>query len=135
MSKVIDSMKNGFLPRWDQGYSALIEDLEERGLLANTLVVAWGEFGRTPKINKDNGRDHYPGVFSAALAGGPVQGGRVVGSSDRKGAFPLDNPKSPQDVLATIYAHLGVDTRKHYKDHSGRPIQTLPFGKPISELS
>lgn len=131
----VDSMKNGFLPRWDQCYSALIEDLDQRGLLESTLVVAWGEFGRTPRVNKDNGRDHYPNVFSAAIAGGPVKGGRVVGSSDSKGAFPLDNPKDPQDVLATIYQHLGIDTEKHYLDRSGRPIITLPFGKPIDELS
>jgi hypothetical protein len=130
-----DSMRNGFLPRWDQCYSALIEDLDQRGLLETTLVVAWGEFGRTPRVNKDSGRDHYPNVFSAAIAGGPVKGGRVVGSSDAKGAFPLDNPKDPQDVLATIYRHLGVDTEKHYLDHSGRPIITLPFGEPIAELS
>ena len=131
----MDSMKNGFLPRWDQSYSALIEDLDQRGLLKTTLVVAWGEFGRTPKVNKDNGRDHYPHVFSAALAGGPVQGGRVVGASDAKGAFPRNNPKTPQDVLATIYAHLGIDTEKHYLDHAGRPVATLPFGKTLDELS
>ena len=131
----MDSMRNGFLPRWDQCYSALIEDLDQRGLLETTLVVAWGEFGRTPRVNKDNGRDHYPNVFSAALAGGPVQGGRVVGSSDAKGAFPKDNPKTPQDVLATIYRHLGVDTQRNYLDHSGRPHPTLPFGVPIDELS
>ena len=130
----VDSMKNGFLPRWDQSFSALIEDMHQRGLLETTMVVAWGEFGRTPKLNKTNGRDHYPNVFSAAVAGGPVQGGRVVGSSDSKGAYPLENPKSPQDVLATIYRHLGIDTHRHYLDHSGRPIITLPFGKPIEEL-
>mgnify|MGYP001967204714 CR=1 FL=1 len=130
----IDSMKNGFLPRWDQSFSALIEDMDERGLLETTMVVAWGEFGRTPKLNNRNGRDHYPNVFSAAVAGGPVQGGRVVGSSDSKGAYPLNNPKSPQDVLATMYRHLGIDPNKHYLDHSGRPIATLPFGKPIEEL-
>jgi uncharacterized protein (DUF1501 family) len=130
----VDSMQNGFLPRWDQCYSALIEDLDQRGLLETTMVVAWGEFGRTPKVNKDAGRDHYPNVFSAALAGGRVQGGRVVGSSDDKGAFPQDHPKSPQDVLATIYDHLGVDYEIHYLDHSGRPIRTLPFGTPIKEL-
>ena len=130
----VDSMKNGFLPRWDQSFSALIEDMHERGLLETTMVVAWGEFGRTPKLNNRNGRDHYPNVFSAAVAGGPVQGGRVVGSSDSKGAYPLNNPKSPQDVLATMYRHLGIDPNKHYLDHSGRPIATLPFGKPIEEL-
>jgi hypothetical protein len=131
----VDSMKNGFLPRWDLCYSALIEDLDQRGLLDTTMVIAWGEFGRTPRVNKTNGRDHYPNVFSAALAGGPIKGGRVVGSSDSKGAFPLDNPKSPQDVLATMYQHLGVDTERHYLDHGGRPIITLPFGKPIEELA
>ncbi|HCK52353.1 MAG TPA: DUF1501 domain-containing protein, partial [Planctomycetaceae bacterium] len=130
----VDSMKNGFLPRWDQSFSALIEDMHDRGLLETTMVVAWGEFGRTPKLNATNGRDHYPNVFSAVVAGGPVQGGRVVGSSDSKGAYPLNNPKSPQDVLATVYRHLGIDPHKHYLDHSGRPIATLPFGKPIEEL-
>ncbi|MEZ5944690.1 MAG: DUF1501 domain-containing protein [Planctomycetaceae bacterium] len=129
-----DSMQNGFLPRWDQCYSALIEDLDQRGLLETTMVIAWGEFGRSPRVNKDNGRDHYPNVFSAALAGGPVQGGRIVGSSDPKGAFPLENPKHPQDVLATMYRHLGVDTDVHYENSAGRPIKVLPFGEPLSEL-
>ncbi|MFP6767530.1 MAG: DUF1501 domain-containing protein [Planctomycetaceae bacterium] len=130
----VDSMKNGFLPRWDQCFSALIEDMHQRGLLATTMVVAWGEIGRTPRMNKTSGRDHYPNVFSAAVAGGPVQGGRVVGSSDSKGAYPLANPKTPQDVLATIYRHLGIDPHRHFQDHAGRPIPTLPFGKPIDEL-
>jgi uncharacterized protein (DUF1501 family) len=127
-------MRNGFLPRWDQAYSALIEDLHERGLLESTMVVAWGEFGRTPKMNEKNGRDHWPGVFSAALAGGGIQGGRVVGESDDKGAYPKDNAKDPQDVLATLYRHLGVDTHAEYLDHTGRPRPVLPFGKPIQEL-
>lgn len=133
--KGFDSLRRGFLPRWDQAYTALIQDLEQRGLLQNTLVVAWGEFGRTPRVNNDAGRDHYPNVFSAALAGGPVQGGRVVGSSDSKGAFPKDNPKTPQDVLATIYRHLGVDTHRSYVNNAGRPIPVLPSGQPILELS
>jgi hypothetical protein len=85
-------------------------------------------------VNNDAGRDHDPNVFSAALAGGKVQGGRVVGSSDSKGAFPKDNPKSPQDVLATIYDHLGVDPQKHYFNPAGRPIPVLPHGTPITEL-
>ena len=130
-----DSLRRGFLPRFDKAYSALMEDLHQRGLLESTLVVAWGEFGRTPRVNKDAGRDHYPNVFSAALAGGPVQGGRVVGSSDSKGAFPLDNPKSPLDVLATIYSHLGVDTQTHYLNNAGRPIPVLPGGESIHELA
>lgn len=130
-----DSMQNGFLPRWDQCYSALIEDLQQRGLLESTMVIAWGEFGRTPKVNANRGRDHYPNVFSAALAGGPVKGGRVVGSSDSKGAFPLKKPKHPQDVLATMYRHLAMDVEKAYVNKSGRPITVLPFGTPIGELS
>jgi len=133
--KGFESLKQGFLPRWDRAYTALIEDLELRGLLESTLVVAWGEFGRTPKVNKDAGRDHYPNVFSAALAGGPVKGGRVVGESDEKGAFPKACPKSPQDVLATMYRHLGVDIEAQYLDNAGRPHPVLPSGKPIEELS
>jgi uncharacterized protein (DUF1501 family) len=130
----IESMTQGFLPRWDQAYSALIEDLDERGLLASTMVLAWGEFGRTPKLNDKNGRDHWPGVFSAAMAGGGIQGGRVVGASDDKGAYPKDNPKDPQDVLATVYRHLGIDIQAEYPDHTGRPRPVLPFGKPVAEL-
>ena len=132
--KGYETMRDGFLPRWDQAYSALIEDLRERGLLETTLVLAWGEFGRTPKVNATGGRDHYPGVFSAALAGGGIQGGRVVGASDSKGALPLENPKPPQDVLATVYRHLGVDVDAHYLDNHGRPIRVLPFGEPLEEL-
>jgi hypothetical protein len=129
-----DSLRRGFLPRFDRAYSALIEDLEARGLLESTLVVAWGEFGRTPRVNASAGRDHYPNVFSAALAGGGVRGGRVVGASDVKGAFPSSDPKTPQDVLATIYRHLGIDPRAQYLDTLGRPLAVLPGGTPISEL-
>src|SRR5262245_20951834 len=128
------TMRNGFLPRWDRAYSALIEDLHQRGLLETTMVIAWGEFGRTPKVNAQAGRDHWPNVFSAAVAGGRIQGGRVVGSSDPKGAEPASNPKTPQDVLATMYRHLGIDTNAQYADHSGRPHPVLPSGSPIEEL-
>lgn len=133
--KGFDSLRRGFLPRFDRAYSALIEDLDQRGLLSSTLVLAWGEFGRTPRVNNDAGRDHYPNVFSAALAGGPVRGGRVVGESDSKGAFPKTNPKSPQDVLATLYRHLGIDTARSYLNSAGRPIAVLPSGSPLLELS
>jgi hypothetical protein len=128
-----DSLRRGFLPRFDQAYSALISDLKERGLLETTLVVAWGEFGRTPRVNNDAGRDHYPNVFSAALAGGPIPGGRVLGASDTKGAFPLSQPKTPQDVLATMYRHLGVDATRQYVNAAGRPIGVLPSGSPLVE--
>jgi hypothetical protein len=130
----IDTMKRGFLPRWDRAYTALLEDLSERGLLESTMVLAWGEFGRSPKLNDKNGRDHWPHVFSAALAGGGIQGGRVVGASDDQGGYPRENPKTPQDVLATLYRHLGVNVHAEYPDHAGRPRPVLPFGKPIEEL-
>jgi hypothetical protein len=131
--KGFESLKLGFLERWDRAYTALIEDLEARGLLESTLVLAWGEFGRTPRVNNDAGRDHYPNVFSAALAGGGVRGGTIVGASDEKGAFPKANPKTPQDVLATVYRHLGVDVKEEYIDN-GRPVPVLPGGTPIDEL-
>jgi uncharacterized protein (DUF1501 family) len=133
--KGFESLRLGFLPRFDRAYSALIEDLEARGLLESTLVVAWGEFGRTPRVNNDAGRDHYPNVFSAALAGGPIKGGLVLGESDAKGAFPKSNAKTPQDVLATVYRHLGVDTETQYLNGAGRPIPVLPHGKPLEELT
>ncbi len=132
--KGFESLRLGFLPRWDRAFAALMDDLETRDLLSSTLVVAWGEFGRTPRVNGNAGRDHYPNVFSAALAGGPIKGGRVVGSSDAHGAFPRANPKPPQDVLATIYKHLGIDTEAQYLDGSGRPISVLPSGKPLEEM-
>jgi uncharacterized protein (DUF1501 family) len=130
----IESMRDGFATRWDQAYTALIEDLEQRGMLDTTMVLAWGEFGRTPQLNAKNGRDHWPGVFSAAMAGGGIQGGRVVGASDAKGAYPQENAKAPQDVLATLYHHLGVDIHAEYPDLSGRPHPVLPFGQRIEEL-
>src|SRR5262249_10935247 len=128
-------LKLGFLPRFDRAFSALIEDLDERGLLESTLVLAWGEFGRTPRVNNDAGRDHYPNVFSAALAGGPVNGGRVVDESDAHGAFLKANPKSPQDVLATLYRHLGIDVNQQFVHPSGRPMSILPHGMAIDELT
>lgn len=129
-----DSLRRGFLPRFDRAYSALIEDLEERGLLDRTMVIAWGEFGRTPRVNANAGRDHYPNVFGAAVAGGGIQGGVIVGESDAKAAFPKTNPKTPQDVLATMYRHVGVDTGVDYLNAAGRPIRVLPHGTPIDEL-
>jgi uncharacterized protein (DUF1501 family) len=98
-------------PMFDLAYSALLEDLRERGLLSNTLVVAMGEFGRTPRINSRGGRDHWPGVWSVLFAGAGVKGGQVVGSSDRLGGEPKDRPTTPAEVAATVYHALGVDPR------------------------
>ncbi len=129
-----DSQKRGFLPRWDLAYTALLDDLKDRGLLDSTLVVAWGEIGRTPRVNEQAGRDHWPHALSAAFAGGGVIGGRVVGSTDAKGTAPKDLPKIPHDVLATIYRHLGIDTAHQETAPTGRPFPVLPLGKPIEEL-
>ncbi|MEY4201105.1 MAG: hypothetical protein RLZZ265_2845 [Verrucomicrobiota bacterium] len=128
------SMKECFLPRFDQCYSALIEDLHQRGMLDTTMVLAWGEHGRTPRINAAAGRDHWGNLMSIAMAGGGIKGGRVVGASDAKGAEPVDAMKIPHDVLATLYRHLGVDTTVDYLDHQGRPFPVLSHGAPIDEL-
>ena len=128
------ALRNGFLPPFDRCFSALISDLDQRGLLDTTMVVAWGEHGRTPRVNGTAGRDHWMTAFCAAMAGGGIRGGRTVGATDSKAATPRENPKAPQDVLATIYRHLGVDAARNYLDLTGRPHPVLPFGKPIDEL-
>lgn len=132
--KGYETMRDGFLPRWDMAFTALMTDLEERGLLDTTMVLAWGEFGRTPKVNKTGGRDHWGRIMNAAMLGGGIQGGRAIGASDRYGGEPAENLKSPQDVLATVYRHLGINTKKTYEDFSGRPHPILPSGKPVDEL-
>ncbi|MEM7233637.1 MAG: DUF1501 domain-containing protein [Planctomycetota bacterium] len=127
--------RNAHVPSLDRAFSALIDDLRERALLDSTLVLVMGEFGRTPKINTNGGRDHWPNVFSVALAGGGVQGGQVVGSSDALGELPKDRPVSPSDLAATIYTLLGVDPARELKTSDGRPIRLTPDGsKVIPEL-
>lgn len=113
--------KTTLLPPLDQGLSALIEDLEARGLLETTLVVATGEFGRTPQINGNAGRDHWPDCYSLLLAGGGIQGGMVYGSSDRIGAYPEVDPVTPADLAATIYHQFGLDPHTPIHDQTGRP--------------
>src|SRR5713226_6522868 len=109
------------LPPNDQALSALVEDLDARGLLDSTLVVALGEFGRTPKINKSGGRDHWPDCYSVLLAGGGVTGGAVYGSSDRLGAYPASNPVTPGDLAGTIFWRFGIDPSSEIHDQTGRP--------------
>jgi hypothetical protein len=104
----LDDYARDLLPRFDRAYAALLDDLDRRGLLDSTLVVASGEFGRTPRINAEAGRDHWPGVWTALLAGGGIDGGRTIGASNRQGAEPADRPIRPEQLLATIYAHLGI---------------------------
>jgi hypothetical protein len=126
-------LKNDLLPPADQAFSALIEDLDTRGLLDSTLVVAMGEFGRTPKINKNGGRDHWPDCYSVVLAGGGVRGGAVHGSSDHIGAYPATDPVTPGDLAATLFWRFGLDPTKHINDLTGRPYR-LADGEPIRTL-
>ncbi|HJT79322.1 MAG TPA: DUF1501 domain-containing protein, partial [Gemmataceae bacterium] len=115
-------LKNQLLPPFDRGFSALLEDLDERGLLQETLVVCLGEFGRTPTINAQAGRDHWAACNSVVLAGGGVRGGQVYGASDRTAAYPALSPVSPDDLAATIYHLLGIDPRTTIHDNLGRPL-------------
>jgi hypothetical protein len=121
------------LPSLDQAYSALLADLAERGLLEETLVVLTGEFGRTPKINAANGRDHWGPCYTTVLAGGGIRGGQVYGASDKDAAYPKANPVAPEDILATIYESLGISRDAEIHDHLGRPFALCP-GRPLSEL-
>jgi hypothetical protein len=125
------------IPVFDQGISALIEDLHERGLSDDVTVCAWGEFGRTPKINKNAGRDHWPGVCAALLAGGGMNTGQVIGATDRLGGEAADRPVTFPEVFATLYRNLGIDllTRPGLVDFRGRPHYIVDPGvKPIKEL-
>ena len=127
--------RNAHLPSLDRALSALVQDLSDRGMLDETLVVVMGEFGRTPKINSVGGRDHWPNVFSVALAGGGVAGGQVIGSSDSLGELPDDNPITPSDLAATIYSLLGIDPAHELHTSDGRPVRVAPDGaKIISDL-
>ena len=131
----IEGMKNIVCQMYDQGYSALIADLHDRGLLDDTLVAGLSEFGRTPKVNPAGGRDHWPQVFTCSFAGGGVQGGRVVGASDPIGAFPAERPVKPGDLVATIFHSLGLDNEQHLPGPAGRPFALTDFGtNPIKEL-
>ena len=127
--------KNVLLPRLDRALSALIQDLHERGLQKRVLVNVMGEFGRTPKINKDAGRDHWPGAFCVLMAGGGLNMGQMIGTTDRHAAYPTSKPYSPGDVLATIYQVLGIHWQEEFLDHAGRPIRILGQGNPIAELT
>ena len=120
---------------YDQAYSALIEDLFDRGMLDSTMVTTLSEFGRTPKVNPAGGRDHWPQCFTTTFAGGGVQGGRVVGASDPIGGVPAGRPTDPGEVMATIYHSLGFDVENHLPGPAGRPFPLVDFGKqPVKEL-
>ena len=125
--------KNSHLPPLDLGVSALLEDLHLRGLLDETLVVMTGEFGRTPKVNAQGGRDHWGRAFSVLFAGGGVKGGQVIGKTDKIGADPITQPYSPMDLGATIYSAIGVDPDSEVRDQLGRPVR-LNTGQAIDAI-
>lgn len=131
----IDGMKKIVAPMYDQAYSALIEDLSDRGMLDDTLVCNLAEFGRTPKVNPAGGRDHWPQCFTCYFAGGGVQGGRAVGASDPIGGVPADNPADPSRVVATVFRSMGFNLESHLPGPAGRPFPLVDFGtQPINEL-
>jgi len=131
----IEGMKKDVCPMYDQAYSALIEDLHDRGMLDNTLVANLSEFGRTPKVNPAGGRDHWPQCFTSYFAGGGVQGGRVIGASDPIGGFPAERPVGPGDIVGTIFKSLGFDHESHLEGPGGRPFPLTDLGTaPIHEL-
>lgn len=132
-TKIADRMREKG-PNYDRGMAALITDLHERGLNEKVLVVAMGEFGRTPRVNKSAGRDHWGAVMSVLLAGGPVRQGQIIGASNAKGEVPLETPYRPENILATIYRHLGIDPGTTIPDHDGRPRHLLDVRDPIAEL-
>lgn len=131
----IEGMKNIVAPMYDQGYSALISDLDQRGMLEDTLVCGLAEFGRTPKVNPAGGRDHWPQCFSCTFAGGGVQGGRAIGASDAIGAVPADRPTNPGEIIATVFKSLGLDLHAELPGPAGRPFPLVDFGvREIQEL-
>jgi hypothetical protein len=132
-TKNSESLRTVLMPRMDQAYSALLDDLAARGLLDETLVVWAGEFGRTPKINPAGGRDHWGPVFSVALSGGGVRGGQIHGSSDRLGAAPKSGRVEPADLTATIFHCLGLDPQHQIRDNSGRPLP-ISRGRVLHEI-
>src|SRR5437867_2174204 len=131
----IEGMRDIVAPMYDQGYSALLEDLVQRGLLDNTLVACLSEFGRTPKVNPAGGRDHWPQCWTVNFAGGGVKGGRVVGKSDEIGGYPVERPVRPSEIVATIFHSLGLDLEAHLPGPQSRPFSLVDYGtQPIREL-
>lgn len=127
-------LKTRLVPPMEQGFAALLDDLSDRGLLESTLVIWMGDFGRTPRINKDAGRDHWPACYSMVLAGGGIRGGQVIGKSDAMGAYPKSHPVTPADIHATVFTALGYDPHAiTYLSPEGRPFP-LSEGEPIRAL-
>jgi hypothetical protein len=130
---VFPRLKDDLLPPVDRAFATLIDDLEARGLLDQTLVIAMGEFGRTPKVNASGGRDHWPYCYSVVLAGGGIRGGTTFGSSDKLGAYPDTDAVTPGDLAATLLSKLGLDPTREMIDLTGRPYK-LADGRPLDAL-
>ena len=128
------------LPVLDAAVSALVQDLADRSLLKDVLVIVMGEFGRTPKLNQGQpgipipGRDHWGDAMSVLLAGGGLRTGQVIGATNAKGEYPSERPLTPADLLATVYHFLGIDPHQSFNDHTGRPVPLLDSGEPIAEI-
>jgi hypothetical protein len=129
-----NKLKNTLLPQFDAACASLLQDLQERGLLQRTLVCVLGDFGRTPRINANAGRDHWNSCYTVMLAGAGIRPGTVFGASDRTGAVPVESPVSPGDVIATIYRLLGIRSTTQIYDSLGRPHEVVPQGRVLSEI-
>ena len=129
-----EALKNQKLPVFDTAWAALMEDMATRGMMENTLVLVWGEFGRTPRINPGAGRDHWPGAMSVVLAGGGLRMGQAIGVTDARAEYPRERPISPEDILSTMYNVLGIDQNREYHNEAQRPLKILNHGEPIREL-
>jgi uncharacterized protein (DUF1501 family) len=127
------NLKAHLLPYLDRAVSGLLDDLRESGRLHDTLVIVTGEFGRTPKINKDAGRDHWGPVMTSLFAGGGVRGGRVIGASDDLAAYPADDPYTVENIAATMFSALGLPRDQHWRDVDGRPHE-MYRSEPITRL-
>ena len=123
------------IPPFDRALAALVEDLVQRGLYEKTLVVAMGEFGRTPRMNAEGGRDHWGDTFSVLMGCGSMKMGQVIGKSNARGEYPIDRPIKPQDVTSTVFHHLGIDAAAvSFPDSQGRGVALVENGRPIGEL-
>src|SRR5262249_55046277 len=127
-------LRDHLLPVLDAAYSALCEDLQARGLLDETLIIVMGEMGRSPRVNKKGGRDHWSFCYNVLFTGAGVRRGAVYGASDKNGAYPRLNPVGPEAVIATAYAALGIDPTATVLDQAGRPQPIAQYGEPVREI-
>ena len=132
--KLFETYKGGRLKNFDTGLSALLRDLDARGLMDHTLVIALGEFGRTPKVNKDAGRDHWPHAMSVLMAGAGIPGGQIVGATDAKGYHAAENVYRPEDFAASLYTKMGIDPNQVLQSTTGKPVHLVNDGRVIKEL-